>query len=186
MQELDHIQKGCKSVIAGSYRRGKSQSNDVDIVITHSDWNLGSQKMKGLCKKLVQRLHEQGFVTHVMHLSGFHEHNALRAHHWDSLEKALTVFVWRHDSQQRRVYRRVDLIFAASEVFWTAVVGWTGSTMFERDLRLWAKQQKGMKFDSSGISRRRDSKPYHPRTERDVFKILGLVYIHPTLRNADA
>lgn len=186
MQELDHIQKGCKSVIAGSYRRGKSQSNDVDIVITHSDWNLGSQKVKGLCKKLVQRLHEQGFVTHVMHLSGFHEHNALRTHHWDSLEKALTVFVWRHNSQQRRVYRRVDLIFAAPEVFWTAVVGWTGSTMFERDLRLWAKQQKGMKFDSSGISRRRDSKLYHPRTERDVFKVLGLVYIHPTLRNADA
>ncbi|KAG1760599.1 hypothetical protein EDD22DRAFT_72295 [Suillus occidentalis] len=186
MQELGHIQTGCKSVIAGSYRRGKLESNDVDIVITHSDWNLGSQKVKGLCKKLVQRLHEQGFVTHVMHLSGFHKHNALRTHHWDSLEKAMTVFVWRHDSQQRRVYRRVDLIFAAPEVFWTAVVGWTGSTMFERDLRLWAKQQKGMKFDSSGISRRRDSKLYHPRTERDVFKVLGLVYIHPTLRNADA
>lgn len=43
-----------------SYRRGKPQSNDVDIVITHTDWNLGSQKVKGLCRKLVQRLHEQG------------------------------------------------------------------------------------------------------------------------------
>ncbi|KAG1824339.1 uncharacterized protein BJ212DRAFT_1423397 [Suillus subaureus] len=186
MRELSHIQKGCKSVIAGGYRRGKSQSSDVDIVVTHTDWNLGSQKVKGLCRKLVQRLHEQGFVTHVMHLSGFHEHNVLRTHHWDSLEKALTVFVWPHNSSQRRVYRRVDLIFAAPEVFWTAVVGWTGSTMFERDLRLWAKQQKGMKFDSSGISRRHDSKLYHPRTERDVFKVLGLIYIHPTLRNADA
>ncbi|KAG1781945.1 hypothetical protein EV702DRAFT_1068193 [Suillus placidus] len=151
MRELGHVQKGCKSVIAGGYRRGKPQSNDVDIVITHTDWNLGSQKVKGLCRKLVQRLHEQGFVTHVMHLSGFHEHNVLRTHHWDSLEKALTVFVWRHNSSRRTVYRRVDLIFAAPEVFWTAVVGWTGSTMFERDLRLWAKQQKGMKFDSSGM-----------------------------------
>lgn len=186
MRELGHIQKGCKSVITGGYRRGKPQSNDVDIVITHTDWNLGSQKVKGLCRKLVQRLHEQGLVTHVMYLSGFHEHNVLRTHHWDSLEKALTVFVSRHNSSRRNVYRRVDLIFAAPEVFWTAVVGWTGSTMFERDLRLWAKQQKGMKFDSSGISRRHDSKLYHPRTERDVFKVLGLVYIHPTLRNADA
>lgn len=124
MRELSHIQKGCKSVIAGGYRRGKSQSSDVDIVVTHTDWNLGSQKVKGLCRKLVQRLHEQGFVTHVMHLSGFHEHNVLRTHHWDSLEKALTVFVWPHNSSRRRVYRRVDLIFAAPEVFWTAVVGW--------------------------------------------------------------
>ncbi|KAG2043799.1 hypothetical protein BDR03DRAFT_989452 [Suillus americanus] len=185
MRELSYIQKGCTSVIAGGYRRGKLQSNDVDIVITHTDWHLGSQKVKGLCRKLVQRLHEQGVVTHVMHLSGFHKHNVLRTHHWDSLEKALTVFAWRHDSSRRIVHRRVDLIFAAPEVFWTAVVGWTGSTMFERDLRLWAKQQKGMKFDSSGISRRHDSKLYHPRTERDVFKALGLVYIHPTLRNAD-
>jgi DNA polymerase mu len=36
MGELSHIQKGCKSVIAGGYRRGKPQSNDVDIVITHT------------------------------------------------------------------------------------------------------------------------------------------------------
>ncbi|KAG2153275.1 hypothetical protein DEU56DRAFT_774077 [Suillus clintonianus] len=186
MRELGHVQKGCKSVIAGGYRRGKPQSNDVDIVITHADWHIGSQKVKGLCRKLVQRLYEQGFVTHVMHLSGFHKHKALRTHHWDSLEKALTVFVWPHNLSRRRVYRRVDLIFAAPEVFWTAVVGWTGSTMFQRDLRLWAKQKKGMKFDSSGISRRHDSKLYHPSTERDVFKALGLVYVHPTLRNADA
>ncbi|KAG1739124.1 uncharacterized protein EDB91DRAFT_1135971 [Suillus paluster] len=186
MRELSHVQKGCKNVIAGGYRRGKPQSNDVDIVITHTDWKIGSQKVKGLCRKLVQRLHEQGFVTHVMHLSGFHEHNVLRTRHWDSLEKALTVFVWPHNPSRQRIYRRVDLIFAAPEVFWTAVVGWTGSTMFQRDLRLWAKQQKGMKFDSSGISRRHDSRLYYPRTERDVFKVLGLLYVHPTLRNADA
>ncbi|KAG2069658.1 Nucleotidyltransferase [Suillus decipiens] len=151
MRELSYVQKGCKSVIAGGYRRGKPQSNDVDIVITHTDWNLGSQKVKGLCKKLVQRLYDQGFVTHVMHLSGFHKHDVLHTRHWDSLETALTVFVSRHNSLRRRVYRRVDLIFAAPEVFWTAVVGWTGSTMFERDLRSWAKQKKGMKFDSSGM-----------------------------------
>ncbi|KAI6168697.1 hypothetical protein EDD17DRAFT_1529443 [Pisolithus thermaeus] len=162
-----------------SYRRGKPLSNDVDIVITHSDWNSGSEKVKGLAKRLVQALHEQN-------LSGFHEHNALRTHHWDSLEKALTVFRLPSGPGERQIHRRVDLIFAAPEVFWTAVVGWTGSTMFQRDLRLWAKQQKGMKFDSSGISRRRDSKLYFPKSEREVFEMLGLAYVHPSLRNADA
>ncbi|KAH7921441.1 Nucleotidyltransferase [Leucogyrophana mollusca] len=186
MHELSFVEKGCKSIIVGGYRRGKPESNDVDIVITHTDWTLGSRKVKGLCKRLVQRLYERGLITHVMHLSGFHEHNALRTHHWDSLEKALTVFVLPEDSSRRRVYRRLDLIFAAPEVFWTAVVGWTGSTMFQRDLRLWAKQQKGMKFDSSGISRRHDSKLFFPKTEREVFELLGLAYVHPTLRNADA
>ena len=87
---------------------------------------------------------------------GFQSHDPLRTHHWDSLEKALTVFV--PPGQTTR--RRVDLIFAAPEVYWTAVVGWcapfvaisgynvvnmqslrTGSTMFERDLRSVAKLQ---------------------------------------------
>lgn len=124
MEVLASIQEDCKSLIVGGYRRGKPQSNDVDIVITHSDWNSGSKKVKGLSKKLVQVLHERNIVTHVMHLSGFHEHNTLRTHHWDSLEKALTVLCLPSNAGGRRIHRRVDLIFATPEVFWTAVVGW--------------------------------------------------------------
>jgi len=57
--------------------------------------------------------------------------------------------------------------------------------MFERDLRLWAKEQKGFKFDSAGITRRRDSEAFFPKSEQDVFNLLGLDWIPPTLRNAD-
>ncbi|KIM63986.1 hypothetical protein SCLCIDRAFT_116236 [Scleroderma citrinum Foug A] len=186
MRELAVIEEGCESLVVGGYRRGKPNSNDVDIVITHTDWRLGSEKVKTIGKRVVQHLLKQKLVTHVIHLSGFHEHNALRTHHWDSLQKALAVFSLPQESGQRGISRRVDLIFAAPEVFWTAVVGWTGSTTFERDLRLWAKQQKGMKFDSSGISRRRDSELFFPRSEKEVFETLGLTYVHPTLRNVDA
>ena len=38
------------------YRRGKSESNDVDMVFTHPD----ASKVKGLCKRFVRRLHERG------------------------------------------------------------------------------------------------------------------------------
>ena len=34
--------------------------------------------------------------------------------------------------------------------------------------------------------RRRDSKAYYPKNEREVFEILGLEWVHPTMRNADA
>ncbi|KAL4079258.1 hypothetical protein J3A83DRAFT_4356177 [Scleroderma citrinum] len=176
-RELAVVAEGCKSLVVGGYRRGKPYSHDVDIMISHTDWKSGSEKVRNSCKRLVQHLLEQKLITHVMHLSGFHEHNVLRTHHWDSLEKALTVFSLAQHLEKRRVLRR--------RCFWTAVVGWTGSTMFQRDLRLWAKQQKGMKFDSSGISRRRDSRLYFPKSEREVFETLGLAYVHPTLRNAD-
>jgi hypothetical protein len=35
-------------------------------------------------------------------------------------------------------------------------------------------------------TRRRDSKRYFPRSEQEVFEILGLEWIDPTLRNADS
>ncbi|KAJ7018344.1 hypothetical protein C8F04DRAFT_1277805 [Mycena alexandri] len=186
MAELGKLRSGCLSTIVGGYRRGKAESNDVDIVITHPTLVSGSDQVKGLGELLVNRLYERGLITHVMHLSGFQPANALRTSHWDTLEKALTVFILPPDnSRSRRIHRRLDLIFAAPEAYWTAITGWTGSKMFERDLRLWAKVERGLKFDSTGITRRRDSKPYFPRSEKEVFDLLGLEWIDPTMRNAD-
>ncbi|KZP27630.1 Nucleotidyltransferase [Athelia psychrophila] len=182
MRELDIIATGCTSTIAGGYRRGKPQSNDIDLIITHPD----PARAKGLGKCLVNRLYEQGLITHVMHLSSFHAPNTLRTTHWDSLEKSLTIFKLPAFTinDTPRLHRRLDLILAVPDVYWTAVVGWTGSKMFERDLRLWAKEQKGLKFDSAGITRRRDAKAYYPRSEKEVFDLLGLEMVPPHLRNA--
>lgn len=180
--ELDAVEPGCTYTIVGGYRRGKPESNDVDIVFTHPD----PEKVKGLCKRLVKKLYEQGMVSHVMHLSSFHQPNTLRTGLWDSLEKALTVFTLPTSSSRHNgIRRRLDLIFALPEVYWTAIIGWSGSIMFERDLRQWAKDKCGMKFDSSGIVRRHDSQPLYPKTEKEVFDLLGLEWIDPTLRNAD-
>jgi len=81
-------------------------------------------------------------------------------------------------------HRRVDLIFAPPEAYWTAVVGWTGSTQFERDLRLWANQM-GLRFDSAGICRLNDTTPIYAHSEQEVFDILSLQYVEPEWRNAD-
>ncbi|KAJ7169049.1 DNA polymerase mu [Mycena crocata] len=187
MAELEALCPGCTSTIVGGYRRGKADSNDVDIVITHPTLGRGGSGVKGLGETLVDRLYECGRITHVMHLSSFRAPDALRTAHWDALEKALTVFILPPDaSGAPRVHRRLDLIFAAPDAYWTAVVGWTGSKMFERDLRHYAKVERGLKFDSSGLTRRRDSKAYFPRSEQEVFDILGLEWLDPTMRNADS
>ncbi|KAL0072589.1 hypothetical protein AAF712_000352 [Marasmius tenuissimus] len=66
MEELKKLKPGCVSTITGGYRRGKPESNDVDIVISHSNLKSGGEQIKGLCKELVKRLYEKGLVTHVM------------------------------------------------------------------------------------------------------------------------
>ncbi|KIM40321.1 hypothetical protein M413DRAFT_446505 [Hebeloma cylindrosporum] len=190
MKELHEIQPGCVSTIVGGYRRGKPESNDVDIVFSHPDLRNGGNLVKGLCAKLTNRLHSLGLITHAMHLSGFHAPDALRTETRGSLEKVLTVFILPESASKagtrKRLHRRLDLIFATPAAYWTAVVGWTGSRMFERDLRLWAKVEKGMKFDSTGLTRRHDSKLLVPKSEEEVFEILGLDWIDPTMRNANA
>jgi hypothetical protein len=49
--------------------------------------------------------------------------NALRTEHWDSLEKALTLFILPPECGIKRIHRRLDLIFAVPESYWTAVIG---------------------------------------------------------------
>ncbi|KAL1723700.1 hypothetical protein EV715DRAFT_190444 [Schizophyllum commune] len=181
VEVLDEVRPGCVTVVVGGYRRGKSLSGDVDIVIGHPKLSPTGKKVKGLSNLLVERLYERGLVTHLTYLSGFHAPEASRSAHWDALEKALTVF-----ALPGGVRRRVDLIFAAPEAYWTAVVGWTGSKTFERDIRRWAADQKGLKFDSTGLTRRSNGEILCPKSEEDVFRMLGLDWIPPTLRNADA
>ena len=128
-------------------------------------------------------------------------------------------------------HRRVDIIVTPWRNVGCAVLGWTADMTFERDLRRYAKDVCGWKFDSSGIRDLRtggvvecavdggegggdgtgaaavsggtrgsdaegplsaeestDSDPgsKHPtedqqieRAEREVFRVLGLEWIHP-------
>ncbi|KAG9119524.1 hypothetical protein FRC07_005413 [Ceratobasidium sp. 392] len=208
--ELDAIQPGCEYTICGSYRRGKPDNSDIDIVFTHRKAGIE----RHLCTRLVDRLCKIGVVTHVLNQSSYtSNHENVHGRHketracMDVLDKALVIL-----KTPDMVHRRVDLIFAPYSVYWTAVLGWTGSKQFERDLRIHAKQKSvsyrarclsilivlilatlrslmhdrsGMKFDSGGITRQRDSEPIMAYSEQDVFKELGLEYVEPEMRNAD-
>jgi DNA polymerase/3'-5' exonuclease PolX len=52
-----------------------------------------------------------------------------------SLEQSFVVLRLPEDGRARRLRRRVDIIFAPYQVYWTAVLGWSGSQQFERDIR---------------------------------------------------
>ncbi|CAE6422650.1 unnamed protein product [Rhizoctonia solani] len=179
--ELSAVQPGCEYTICGGHRRGKPYSNDIDIIFSHPQVGLE----RHLCTKFVERLKNIGMVKHIIQ----HTLQAMKVRTgtkrdreracMDVLDKALVILKPR-DS----LHRRVDLIFAPYAVYWTAVVGWTGSKQFERDLRIHAKQQ-GLKFDSGGITRLRDSKPIVAYSEEEVFSELNLKYVEPEFRNAD-
>ncbi|GJN90271.1 hypothetical protein Rhopal_003272-T1 [Rhodotorula paludigena] len=187
--QLDRIERGAHIVIAGGYRRGKLHSNDVDLLITypHEDG-----KERGMLRRLCHRLQVKGLIPPDGILS-FSQPATLRstrenkkAGSFDALDKALVVF--RHPAngttRPKDQYRRVDLIFARWPSFGAAVVGWSGSTQFERDLRKHA-EKLGYKFDSGGLRVRGTNEVVPTVMERDVFRALKLKWIPPELRNAD-
>lgn len=74
LKEAQEIDDKYILTVCGSFRRGGSSSNDIDILITHPTYTSetkrspGSKKVdpKGLLEQIVNRLVEKGFVTDVL------------------------------------------------------------------------------------------------------------------------
>ncbi|KAH7558890.1 hypothetical protein BM1_05027 [Bipolaris maydis] len=197
--------------IVGGYRRGKSVSGDVDIIVSHPEL----ESTAGLVQEIVESLEDAQWITHTLTMSLA---NTKRGQHtlpfrsakgagvgFDTLDKALVVWqdpAWptREGDLERNpraknpaIHRRVDIIVAPWRTVGCAVMGWSGGTTFQRDLRRYAKHVKGWKFDSSGIRSRANGEAIMIEgpdgvegtpedAEKAVFKGLGLEYIPPEYR----
>ncbi|KAI0472169.1 hypothetical protein GGR56DRAFT_110429 [Xylariaceae sp. FL0804] len=166
LEHANGIRKGYQMVIVGGYRRGKSSSGDVDVIISHTD----PAATLYLVNDLVSSLEKAEYITHTLLVSERNSQRGQTALGWkgedrkssgfDTLDKALVV--WQDPggggggSTMPRPHRRVDIIISPWKTAGCAVMGWTGGTTFERDLRRYCKEEHGLKFDSSGVRRRGD------------------------------
>ncbi|KAK2728582.1 DNA polymerase type-X family protein pol4 [Colletotrichum kahawae] len=206
---LKHARKfspGYQMVIVGGYRRGKHNSGDVDMIISHPD----ESATLNFVEKLVVSLEKSGQITHTLTLSNHNSERGQRPLSWsanqgrgggfDTLDKALVV--WQEpemsdrgksssidSASQRPPHRRVDIIISPWKTAGCAVLGWSGDTTFQRDLRRYCKKQRDLKFDSSGIRSRLDGSwldlegngkaPEMVTAEKRVFEGLGLDWVRP-------
>lgn len=142
------VRPGMQYTIVGGYRRGKTHIHDVDILLSHTDH---AQTTDGFIRMLVAALEQSGHITHTLHLGGetVDTRATMNAHSYgfDPLEKALVVFL----SPTSGLHRRVDIIVAPPVSVGSALLGWTGATTFERDLRLWCDKKRGWKFTTEGV-----------------------------------
>ncbi|KAH7253989.1 uncharacterized protein BKA55DRAFT_349851 [Fusarium redolens] len=199
---LEHarlIDPGFEMVIVGGYRRGKQQSGDVDVVLSHRNEN----KTLNVIAQIVVALEKAQLITHTLTLSTHNSDRGQRPVSWkgekanssgfDTLDKALVV--WQDSSKNDVPHRRVDIIISPWKTVGCAVLGWSGGTTFQRDIRRYCKKVKGYKFDSSGIRRRADGRwvdlegtsggdeaPDMETAERRVFAGLGLQWRSPEER----
>jgi DNA polymerase IV len=163
---------GVECIVVGGYRRGKEASGDVDLVLSHRDESV----TKNLVVDIVASLESEGWITHTLalHMTTSNRDQQTLPYkgddtgkHFDSLDKALVVWQDPHfevpdpdETNQKNPkrnpnpHRRVDIIISPWRTVGCAVLGWSGDTTFERDLRRYAKKSRGWKFDSSGVRER--------------------------------
>ncbi|XP_064600872.1 DNA nucleotidylexotransferase-like [Liolophura sinensis] len=87
------------------------------------------------------------------------------------------------DSKRDWLARRVDLIICPYSQFFYALVGWTGSKQFNRDLRLYAAKKLDMKLTSHGLFDHARNTSIPASSEKEVFDHLKLEYREPWERN---
>uniref|UniRef100_A0A674I598 DNA-directed DNA/RNA polymerase mu n=1 Tax=Terrapene triunguis TaxID=2587831 RepID=A0A674I598_9SAUR len=79
---------------------------------------------------------------------------------------------------------RVDLVVAPVGQFPFALLGWTGSRHFERELRRFAGHERKMVLNSHTLYDTRLNLFLPAASEEEIFQHLGLEYVPPTQRNA--
>jgi DNA polymerase/3'-5' exonuclease PolX len=138
--------------ICGSFRRKKSTSNDIDLLVTSYE-----NKSDNL-KKIVDELTKQKFI--IESLSGE-----------DSTTKFMGLCKYKNNE-----IRRLDIRYVDIESFFTAYLYFTGSYEFNERMRGIAKRQ-GYKLNEYGLFKQ--EKNIQIYSEKDVFDILGMKYLEP-------
>ncbi|KAI7855101.1 hypothetical protein BDC45DRAFT_584115 [Circinella umbellata] len=177
-----HLDEGAIVTPVGGYRRGKEQNADVDIVVSWSD----SEKHKdGLfLRDIVEYLEKEDYLKHSLLISDrrTNYYGRLQTTGGANMEKLDTCYcAFMQPSKQ--VLRQVDIVVATPDQYAAAVLAWTGSRQFERDLRDYAKKEKRLSVKGHAIFKENSEKPLTIKSEEDAFELLGIPYIKPNMRN---
>ena len=157
------IRSNARGIICDGYIRGKVFVSDIDVIVTH-------------LVSTVNLLH------HIIAQLDVLEPTVQES----NLEIALAIIDFLG------VLQRVDIVMCPWDSYATAILGCTGATMFERDLRHLAAK-KGLKFPNYGlfagehrIDLSADMTDTDEIIEHRVFHALDLEYVPPKLRNTNA
>lgn len=175
-------------VLCGGFRRGEQSGHDVDLLycrrreLAHDHTSVLDQ--------VVKRLLDSGLLLSILSLAtnadGWHERRYVS-------EASRSVYRYAHDmlhgmaSFGGRVFR-LDIVGVRDVAeFPFATLAWSGSTAFQRDIRLLCEKKKNWIFNHHGVFERAGGQRVElnptPKSEMDVFAAMGLTYRPPFERS---
>jgi DNA polymerase/3'-5' exonuclease PolX len=167
--------------IVGSFRREAISSGDIDVLIRIPS-GVDSRTSKESLALYVEMLKGFGYIEEVLAIG---EHKCMAISRID--EKLVTNLDEKRYIIIGRVYngkaRRLDLLMTPDEEYAYAILYFTGSDRFNVAFRAYC-ESKGYKLNEHTLTPIRVGVPTVPymRTEKDIFKFIGLRYIEPSKR----
>lgn len=170
-EAISKLDKGYTAKVCGSFRRGAMTSGDIDILLTHESFSSASKKMPHLLKNVVSKLEEVGFVTDQLSLG-------------DS--KFMGVCKLADEGDTKYPYRRIDIRLLPNDQYYCALLYFTGSDVFNKDMRTRAHEM-GFTLNEYSIrplgSTGVPGEPLPVTSEEDVFEYIDMKYKKPSERN---
>jgi len=149
--------------ICGSYRRLKPTSGDVDLIIIHQDYKTIDQKTKiNYLDQVVKKLIDKKFIIESLTRT-------------DVKTKYMGIFEWNGSKP-----RRIDIRLIPLESYYSAILYFTGSKDFNRNMRLNAISQN-YTLNEYGLYDE-NNKIIKVDSEKKIFDILGMEYVDPDKR----
>ena len=142
-----------KTCICGSYRRGKSTSGDIDVLLSYDGENVPPR----LFEKILSFLKDEGIIISDL---------SKGSKNYSGITKT-------NDG----IARRIDIHFVPIKEWGSQILYFTGSKEFNIDMRNLAIR-KGFKLSDKGLFDKINRRlPLY--TEKSIFLALGLPYIKP-------
>lgn len=161
------ISNKLKVKICGSYRRQTSHSNDIDVLITHTNVKTKAdlENNKNYLHEYVNLLKKNNFLLH------------------DLTNRNYKVKYMGFSKYLSKPVRRIDIRYVPYNSYYTAVMYFTGSKNFNKKIRNVAiglgmeLSEYGLYLYKNGIKYK-----YKIKSEKDIFDKLGLEYVDPHKR----
>jgi DNA polymerase/3'-5' exonuclease PolX len=151
---LYNIDPSAELTIAGSYRRKKETSGDIDMLI-----NTPSIKNNSVYNAFMDELFKQGYLL-------------------EELSRGPKKFMGICKLGIESLGRRIDIMYTKPQEYPFAILYFTGSMEFNVKMR-GELLEKGLSLNEYGIKSDKKNVKHGCKTEKDVFEYLGYDYVEP-------
>ncbi|KAJ1554740.1 hypothetical protein HK096_002083 [Nowakowskiella sp. JEL0078] len=173
-ESINNLSSQYQFTICGSYRRGCSESNDIDLLMCHEEFDpkdypeVGTKIDKrsyDYLKTIVDTLKNQNIITDDL-----------------SLGRLKFMGVCKFPDEEHGIHRRLDIRFVPKSAFPFGLLYFTGSMLFTIHMRQRA-MDLGLKLSEYSLKNLETGKILKLESEKDIFERLAIPWKEPYERN---